>query len=200
MLAVRAEHQSIGIYQLEPPLVTTPDEELVERRQISHKWVHAAAKVEFPPDGEGKPKPPVYFKLLDIRRKPALWCQGGDDDPFGILCEAGAKTKLEASSPLPRAADVDVTVAGDQLRVFWRQPDKRGDRFFQRRYSLEGKPDDEKPVELRLARGRDDNHLQWMAIAALALMAIFVLNVLLRRRAAARGQGPGAGSGDEDEE
>jgi len=137
--------------------------------------------------------PPRYFKLIEVAQRPALWCQPeGVEEGIGGMFAAGRYFRIDIPGPAPRPGEVDVTSAGDQIRVFWR----RGEKLMEQRLDASGRAEGQ-PVELRLSYPRDDSSTQWTAIALGALAGILILNALFRRRQSP-GQGREEGSDRED--
>lgn len=121
---------------------------------------------------------PGYFKVIELEQRPGLWIQPAEpEDSIGRIWHDGRFISLEWKDAPPRPENVAVTVAGDQIRVFYRQ----NDQLMEQRYRLSGERDGDaaaiKPVALP-----GDDQMQWITIAIMAVLSVLILNTLLRRR------------------
>lgn len=136
--------------------------------------------------GQIKPDstPPKYFKILNMGERPVVWAQPDrpDDSLGGLWTREGKFIKLMLSGAAPRAADMDLTVAGDQVRLFFR----RDGKLYEQRYAFDGSPT-QQPLELNIEPVRSEDPMNnWVTIAVMAVLTILILNVLMRRRTANR--------------
>jgi hypothetical protein len=118
---------------------------------------------------------PSRIKLLTIDRSPAVWCQG--DTPIGQIWMHGHWVPLTFSEAQPEPAKVDVTVAGDQIRVVFR----RGKDLLEQRYLTSGTPDG-KPTPVVYASQRTSASSNWLGTGIMALVAMLIAGALLRKR------------------
>jgi len=125
------------------------------------------------------PTPPRFqhHKLLDLGGRPALWLQ--TDSGPGVLFVDGQSTPLTLPPPLPATRDMDLTVAGDQLRLIF----SRDSKFHEQRYKLSGSPDGQ-PTQFVTISRRTEPPTTWVAMATMTVLAIFMVITFLRRRPA----------------
>lgn len=166
-----AETVSMAVIAERPTVALAVADELIHILQLEGgRWTRLERLKVTPP--------PRYLKLIEVAGRPALWCQpDGPDEGIGGVFASGRYFRLDIPPPAPRPTDVDVTSAGDQIRVFWR----RADRLLEQRFDHNGRPEGQ-PVEPRLIYPREDGSTQWTMIGLGALAGILVLNALLRRR------------------
>jgi hypothetical protein len=161
-----------------PTIAALGGDELIHVHQLEkNTWVRVEKL-------KAEPAPPRHFKLLSLGDRAAVWCQGEKPEEAvgGIWLRDNRYVKLSLSGPPPRWGDVDVTVVGDQIRLFF----KRDGRLLEQRYGFDGAPsghaNELRPIKLR-AEGQVDN---WVMIAVMAIVTILILNVLMRRRTTTR--------------
>ncbi|MCY2951084.1 MAG: hypothetical protein NTU53_03795 [Planctomycetota bacterium] len=125
------------------------------------------------------PAPPRFqhHKLLDLGGRPALWLQ--TDSGPGALVVDGHSTPLTLPPPLPATRDMDLTVAGDQLRLIF----SRDSKFHEQRYKLSGSTDGQLTQFVTVSR-RTEPPITWVAMATMTVLAIFMVITFLRRRPA----------------
>ena len=163
---------SMAIIQNRPTLAVPAEDAFVQLMQFdAGKWAKLArVKVQ--------PNPPEHIKVLELDQRPALWIQPpAPQEGVGEIWVDGKYFALEWKSETPRPENVSVTVAGDQIRVFYQQ----GEQLLEQRYRLTGEREGEaiaiKPVILQ-----GEDQMQWVTIAILAVLSVLILNTLLRRR------------------
>jgi hypothetical protein len=127
---------------------------------------------------------PTRIKLLTIERSPAVWCQG--DTAVGQIWMHGRWVPLAFTEAQPEPSKLDVTVAGDQIRVLFR----RDKDIVEQRYTTSGTPDGS-PTRVLYTPQRTVAMSNWLGTAVMALLAMLVASALLRKRSV---------SGEEDQQ
>lgn len=123
---------------------------------------------------------PRQVKLLNSKERPVLWIQTGEG--VGLLRSGDRSTPLTLAGPAPSPQDLDLTVVGDQFRLYFR----RDAKLYEQRYTSEGAADGE-PALVSWTRPQIQPPIHWLT-AVMAVMAVLLISSLLRRRNAARDQ------------
>jgi hypothetical protein len=125
------------------------------------------------------PVPPRFrhLKLLNRAGRPTLWLV--TDAGPGALVVDDRTIALSLPPPVPSLADMDLTVAGDQLRlIFYRNAE-----LYEQRYKLNGS-EDGSAAQLAIAPRRGESPTSWLAMTVMTALAIFLVVSFLRRRPA----------------
>ncbi|MGE5608839.1 MAG: hypothetical protein ACM359_06275 [Bacillota bacterium] len=118
---------------------------------------------------------PRRMKLLTIERSPAVWCQG--ENTLGQIWMHGRWVPLASTEAQPEPNKLDVTVAGDQIRVLYRR--QKG--LVEQRYTTSGARDGE-PTPVVYTSQRSVTMSNWLGTAVMALVAMLIAGSLLRKR------------------
>jgi len=154
---------------------------LLQYSRAAKRWETMKDKVD------NKPKP-QWFKLLNFADQPAVWIWAEGDSGLGLIWTANRNIKLPEVGGVA-VGDADVTVAGDQIWVVYRNSQGK---LFQQRFNLDGLPADEKATPVVWLKAGDANGRgDWMTIGAMTMLTLLILIALLRRRAAAKGEDDG---------
>lgn len=143
------------------------------------------------------PGNPSYFKLLSLQDRPVLWVLWGPPDDFlgKVWLGPDKVLKLElppltsTSPPTPGVGDIDLTIAGDQLCLFYQRqnPSDKHLDLWQQRYSASGAATGG-PEKVNWSANRPPMMMDWWwMLAGMAAMMV-ILNIVLRRRAAGRNE------------
>ncbi len=118
-----------------------------------------------------------FLKVLNLKGLPAIWIQ--TDRGVGTLVADGRSTPLAPPQPSPTPDEMDLTVAGHQLRLLFRQ----NSNFHEQRYTLSGLPDGA-PTQLVAISKRGDAPATWVVMTVMMVLAVFMVVSFLRRRPA----------------
>jgi hypothetical protein len=171
--AERAWHYSMAIVQGRPTLAVPSGDAIHLLQFEGAAWVRLSQVAV---------TDPAYFKVLELDQRPALWVQPSGENSIGGIWVGGSYMPLEWTGPMPATDSADVTVAGDQIRLFY----KPAEQVMEQRYRLTGERELEEPVAIRPLVQQGDDQMQWVTIAILAVLSVLILNTLLRRRAMQR--------------
>jgi len=121
------------------------------------------------------------FKVLSLGERLGVWLQ--PESGVGEIWTATRRVSLAPWEPAPPAGDMDLTVAGDQIRLIF----ERDKGLFEQRYNLYGSLDGG-PIAVGVAAESGEPSTKWLMMTVMTVVAIFVVSTLMRRRAAAQGE------------
>jgi hypothetical protein len=121
---------------------------------------------------------PAHMKLLNIRERAVLWVQSAEG--VGQFYFGDRAVPLKLTGPNPRTENIDLTVVGDQIRLYFR----RDGKLYEQRYSSDGVVDGE-PALVNWSRPQLQPPIHWLT-AVMAVLVVLLISTLLRRRSATR--------------
>ena len=127
---------------------------------------------------------PRYVKLLNLAERPALWIQSQDAGVVGDIWTPDGTFRLSFtnSGPIPSANDMDVTFAGDELRLVFR----RDNELYEKSYGRGGSENPAGLAKINASNRTTQPPIQWVTTAIMAVFTVLIISTLLRRRAADR--------------
>ena len=171
-------------------LLSGQEVRIYELNRYERNWKHLHT-VEVKPE-------PYHVKLFGIEDRPALWIQPQPgENRLGHVWTADRTFPLgfTDSGVLPSADDVDVTYAGDELRVVFR----RDKKLFEKRYTRLG-DESGAPIEIIGTMRTGAPGFQWVTTAVMAVFTVLIISTLLRKRTAEREEQGRERDRDRDEE
>lgn len=117
----------------------------------------------------------VRFKLLNWGERPALWIVS--EQSAGRVWASGKEVALAFAGPVPAPSQMDLTVANDQFRLAF----LRDGKLLEQQFNEAGAAVAE-PAEPITNRVQTQPSIDWWTMVIMAVLTVFIISSLLRRR------------------